>query len=449
MDVLGILVSLILLMILAYRGFSVIVIAPLLALLAAFLQTGSDTSLFVTFSTVFMPKLGDFVVKFFPLFLLGSIFGKLLDLSGMAKKLAESLIELLGEKHVILSVILACGALTYGGVSAFVVCFAVEPLARQLFNQTSTPKALLPAAIAAGALTFSMTALPGAAQIHNLLPTKYFQTTPFAAPVLGTLAGVSMLVLCSLWLNFRASKISGKKHKSATPHQNCAKALWPLIQSSAPLMVVVGSHFWLAESETASKIWAQYPDLKSTGAMLVSLIAGILFTLIFNLKTLKTNLSQSLSDAANDALLPTFNTGSEVGFGSVIASLAGFAPIKAFVIGIAPHSPLISEALSINLLAGITGSASGGLAIALETLGPSFVTAAENYQIPMEYMHRIASLACGGLDSLPHNGAVITLLTVCKMTHRESYKDIGIVTVLIPILVTAVSVAVLSFMMGS
>ncbi|MBL4773281.1 MAG: GntP family permease [Alcanivoracaceae bacterium] len=145
-------------------------------------------------------------------------------------------------------------------------------------------------------------------------------------------------------------------------------------------------------------------------------------------------------------MLPTFNTGSEVGYGATIASLAAFAIIKDVVINISPGNPLISEVVAINVLAGITGSASGGLTIALAALGDTYSQLAQSENIPLEWMHRLASMASGGFDSLPHNGAVITLLTICGLSHKQSYKDIAVVSLVIPVIIVFSMALLLSWL---
>ncbi|CAN0291959.1 unnamed protein product, partial [Chrysoparadoxa australica] len=179
LGVVGILVSLGLLMFLAYRGVSVILLAPVLALLACLFQA-DGVPLLATYTQVFMPAMGDFAARYFPIFLLGAIFGKLMQDSGCARSIALQFRDWLGERHAVLSIVLACGLLEYGGVSAFVVAFSVYPLAAALFRELDIPKRLLGGTLALGAFTFAMTALPGTAQIHNVIPMSYFGTTAFA-----------------------------------------------------------------------------------------------------------------------------------------------------------------------------------------------------------------------------------------------------------------------------
>mgnify|MGYP005687376897 FL=1 len=174
---------------------------------------------------------------------------------------------------------------------------------------------------------------------------------------------------------------------------------------------------------------------------------SILFLIALAWKHLKTPI-QDINKGTMDSLLPIFNTASEVGYGACIASFASFAVIKNAVLGIAPGTPLISEAIAINTLAGITGSASGGLSIALEALGKNYMEMAAQTGLNPELLHRVASMACGGFDTLPHNGAVITLLAICSMDHKRSYAEIFMVAVLFPFLATA-AVVLLGTAMGS
>jgi len=145
----------------------------------------------------------------------------------------------------------------------------------------------------------------------------------------------------------------------------------------------------------------------------------------------------SLNEGGESSIMPIMNTAAAVGFGNVIKSLSAFELVKEGILSI-PGTPILSFAMSTSLLAGITGSASGGLSIALDALGQVYIQKAMELGISLEALHRIASIACGGLDSLPHNGAVITLLGICGMTHRDSYKDIFVCTLAIPVVATGI-----------
>ena len=459
-SLLGILLSLSLLMYLAYRGHSVILLAPILAMLAVVLSGESSTMLGI-YTQIFMKGLGGYIVSFFPLFLLGAVFGKLMDDSGSALSIAEYLVAKLGSKQAMLAIVLACAILTYGGVSLFVVGFAVYPIAAQLFRKLNIPKRLIPGAIALGALTFTMTALPGTPAIQNAIPMPFFKTDAFAAPVLGTLGGIIMLIGGMIWMNRQAklASISGEgygNHQEKLPvlEQHNAPSIWVAL---IPIILVILINFlctkWLLPSLDSSYLatekFGNMPLSKVLGiwSIVIALVVSCLALITLNWQRWK-DLKESLSSGAFGSLLPIFNTASEVGYGSVIATLTGFVILKEFLLGLSPGNPLISEAIFINVMAGITGSASGGMSIALNTMGETYLQLAHQFGINPELMHRVASIASGGLDALPHNGAVITLLAICQLTHKESYKDIFMVAVVIPVIALVV-VITLGTLFGS
>ena len=475
-SIIGILISLALLMFLAYRGFSVLILAPLMALLAV--MASPDAPLLASYTQVFMQALGGFVVLFFPLFLLGAVFGKLMEDSGAARVIAQRIIDWLGSDRAILAVVLACAVLTYGGVSLFVVAFAVYPIAVELFRAVDLPKRLIPATIALGAFTFTMTALPGTPAIQNAIPMPYFNTTPFAAPGLGLIAGAVMLILGTAWLLRRARQAArigegygvdsvgpGGLARSLRPHAQgegydvaelgqpvgtAQPAVLPsFVAAMAPIVAVVALN-WLFSEQILPMMDTRYlasalygttrlEAVRGTWSIIAALTLANLLLMLIAWRSLP-NLKGSLDAGASASVLPIFNTASQVGYGAVVASLAGFSLIRDAVLGIAPDNPLISLSIAVNLLAGITGSASGGMSIALQALGSTYLELGRAANIAPELMHRVTSIATGGLDALPHNGAVITLLAICKLTHRQSYLDVFIVAVLFPLVALLVVV---------
>lgn len=452
-SLLGIIISLGLLMYLAYRGFSVILLAPVLAMLAVLLS-GMGGQMLGIYTQVFMKGLGGYVVSFFPLFLLGAVFGKLMDDSGSARSIAAVLISRLGNQQAILSIVLACGILTYGGVSLFVVGFAVFPIAAALFRELGIPKRLIPGAITLGALTFTMTALPGTPAIQNAIPMPFFKTDSFAAPGLGMIAGAIMLAGGMWWMNRQARKaiVAGEGYGSHSDRMESVEHGDDpgIVVALLPIVLVIGINFlctkWLLPgldtSYLATDLFGnvQPSRVLGTWAIVTALVMSCLVIIVLSWKRWK-NLQESMGKGALGALLPIFNTASEVGYGSVIAVLAGFVIVKEFLLGLSPGNPLVSEAIFINVMAGITGSASGGMSIALNTMGETYLQLASQFGINPELMHRVASIASGGLDALPHNGAVISLLTICSLTHRESYKDIFVVAVAVPLAALVVVIA--------
>lgn len=444
MAVFLILSALTLLIIGAWRGVSVLVLAPVLATLAAL---ASGAPILAGYTQVFMQAAGGFVVAFFPLFLLGALFGRVMEASGAADCLATAIAKAVGPSNAILAVVLACAVLTYGGVSLFVVAFAAWPLARALFAETGLPARLIPATIALGAFTFTMTALPGTPSIQNAIPMATFGTTPFAAPGLGLIAAVVMLGLGIVWLQMRVRMLSGDAPPDAPdiPPRDRSMALWVAlvpIMSVGVVTLVMGSII-LPGLDTSYLARPTYgaTDLsrvKGLWSVIAALSVALMLALILSRPP---QMMQVLNAGAEAALLPLFNTASLVGFGAVVASLPGFEVLRTSLEGFSGGHVLISAALSSGALAGITGSASGGMSIALDVLGPALTAQAADQGVDPALLHRVVAVATGGLDTLPHNGAVITLLGICSMTHRQAYGDIFVVAVIAPTVACAVIIA--------
>lgn len=473
-SVFGIVLALVLLIALAYRGVSVLVLAPLCALVAVLFSP--DVPLLASYTQVFMKALGGFVIAFFPLFLLGAVFGKLMEASGAALSISQGIVRWLGAQHAVLAIVLACAVLTYGGVSLFVVAFAVYPIAAALFQQAQAPKRLIPATIALGAFTFTMTALPGTPAIQNAIPMPFFGTTPFAAPGLGLIGGAMMLVIGWWWIVRRVKSAQRAGEGYEVGAEPCGVGTAPQSPSTnspvsmsfglaaSPVVLVIAlnyllSTWWWSALDTSyladaryggttvqavRGIWAVIGALSAA----ILMLAGLWWLMLRRARAKEFPLNSVLEEGAGASVMPLMNTASQVGFGAVIASLAGFTLLRDAVLGISPDNPLVSMSIAVNLLAGITGSASGGMSIALQTLGSTWLEMGRAANISPDLLHRVTAIATGGLDALPHNGAVITLLGICGLSHRQSYLDIFVVAVAIPLL-ALIAVVTLGTVFGS
>ncbi|MBK6435616.1 MAG: GntP family permease [Rhodanobacteraceae bacterium] len=445
MSFLIVLAALCFLMWVAYRGHSVILFAPVAALGAVLL---TDPSLVAPmFTGLFMEKAGGFLKLYFPVFLLGAVFGKLIELSGFSTAIVTAAIRIFGKQRAMLSIVAVSALLTYGGVSLFVVVFAVYPFAAELFRQADIPKRLIPGTIALGAFTFTMDALPGTPQIQNIIPTSFFGTNAWAAPWLGVVGAVFILTLGLSYLEWRrrAALAQGEGYGSGHGNEpapylgshlpNPLLALLPLIlvgvsnkllTSAIPKFYADAHSFDPAVVGTAAPVVQEISKIAAIWAVEAALLIGILSVLALAWKPVIGAFADSTKAAIGGALLAAMNTASEYGFGAVVAALPGFL-IVANALGAIPN-PLVNEAVSVTALAGITGSASGGLSIALAAMSESFIANANAAGIPLEVLHRVAAMASGGMDTLPHNGAVITLLAVTGLSHRQSYVDIFAIT---------------------
>ncbi|MFC5429968.1 GntP family permease [Paraburkholderia denitrificans] len=483
----GMLASLALLIWLAYRGWSVLLLAPLCAMLAALI---SGQPVLAHWTQTFMGSTGRFLAQFFPLFLLGSLFGKLMEDSGSVDAVAQFMIDKLGSRHALVAVVLGGALVTYGGVSLFVAFFVLAPMAQALFRSANLPRRLMPAAIMLGTATFTMSALPGTPALQNAIPMPFFGTTPFAAPGLGVIASIVMAGFGLWWLSRVAASARRNGEGFVEPENGAAKqqedGTSALVRERAsvaqtfdpaeiggaepskeagppppwvaltPLAVVVGMNF-VMNVVVFPRIDASYLAEPRWGATTLSAVAGvwgvsvalalgIVVLVALNRQRLGA-LRESVDAGANASVLPVLSVGSLVGYGAVIAALPAFEAVRDWVLGIG-GGPLVSLAVATNLLAGLTGSASGGLTIALDALGETYMQLAAQHHIDPALLHRVAVMSSGTLDSLPHNGAVVTLLAVCGSTHRESYRDLVVVSILGALLALAV-VIVLGTLFGS
>ena len=447
MSLLIVLAALAFLMIAAYRGASVILFAPLAALGAVLL---TDPALVAPmFTGVFMEKMAGFLKLYFPVFLLGAVFGKAIELSGFSKSIVAGLIGVVGRERAILSIVVVAALLTYGGVSLFVVVFAVYPFAAEMFRQSAIPKRLIPGTIALGAFSFTMDALPGTPQIQNIIPTTFFGTNIYAAPWLGTIGGVFIGVAGAAYLEWRrrcalkAGEGYGDQLLNEPEAFTGDRLVHPLV-AVVPLLLVAGVNKWFTviipqhygtshsftpvSAGKAAPVVQEISKIAAVWAVEGALLLGILSVFALAWKPLIARFTDGSKSAIAGALLASMNTASEYGFGGVIAALPGFLVAADKLKAI--HHPLLNEAVTVTSLAGITGSASGGLSLALGALSETFVQNAQAAHIPMEVLHRVAAMASGGMDTLPHNGAVITLLAVTGLTHRAAYRDVFAITMI-------------------
>jgi H+/gluconate symporter-like permease len=479
----GILLGLGLLIWLAYRGWSVLLLAPAAALIAAAV---SREPLLAHWTQTFMGSAAQFLAQFFPLFLLGALFGKLMDDSGSVEAIARFMTERLGARRAILAVVLAGALVTYGGVSLFVAFFVLAPMAQALFQAADIPRRLMPAAIALGTSTFTMTAFPGTPAIQNAIPMPFFGTTPFAAPGLGIVASAIMLGFGLWWLtrSEAAARRAGEgygggadiaprsaaddqiiRERATTArefdpaeidHGRHSDTAVPIGVAVLPLAVVVTVNLTMSLiilprldfSFLTEERWGatSLSAVAGVWSVVVALAAAILVLILANRTRLPT-LRESMDAGANASVLPAFSVASLVGFGAVVAMLPAFAIVREWVLSIG-GGPLVSLAMATNVLAALTGSASGGMTIALDALGSTYMRIAAEQGIDPGLMHRVAAIGSGTLDSLPHNGAVVTLLAVCGSTHRESYLDIVMVGI-VSALIALVAVIVLGSTFGS
>lgn len=431
-SLISIVISLILLIVLALRGFSIIIIAPAVSL---FVMVTNGFPVLETFQDSYMTGFIGYVQNYFLIFLFAAMFGKLMDDSGAARTIANLLLRIIGKDSkfkVLISITIICAFLTYGGISLFVVIFAVLPIAKPLFKELDIPWHLFMAAFFTGIGTFTMTMLPGTPTVQNIIPTTYLGTTVTAAPLLGIIAAVFVIAINLWYMKFALKRSEQRKETYAgmtNPDKDGEEGIKDIYKGRIlpneilslipPIALLVTLNIF--------KVEIVYT------LMGVVVLTAVLFWKYIDVKR------DTLNGGAVSAILPIINTSADVGYGSVIAITTGFTVFTEAMTEI-PGSPLISLFIATTALSGITGSSSGGLAISMEALSSTYL----NLGLNPDVMHRVAAVASGGLDSLPHNGAVITILVASKLTHKDAYKHILAVSVIapliasIPMLITAI-----------
>lgn len=434
-------------MMFAYRGWSIILIAPFFAVLAAIL---SEFGIMPTYSELYMTRLAEYVKTYYPVFLFGAVFARLMEKGGLASAIAGKIISILGETRAILAVLLGCVALTYGGLSVFVVAFVMYPFGAEIFRKANIPKRLLPATLWMGIFSLAMVAMPGTPQIQNIIPSSYFGTSTWAGIGIGIFASALFLAISMGWLTYRAKSLQsqgegygGELEQRQRKDRRLPDWKFAIIPLAMVIVINVilsnpfgwewGFHWDESSLEKflplkLSLLAASVGKIQAIWSISVALILSSIAAGYIGRKRLQSgseNFLATINYGAVSSCAAVLNVASGFAFGSVMVSLPGFLPIKEILIAIGDSAgPLVSAVITTNIMGGITGSASGGLTIALSMLGETWAQMASMQGIPLEALHRIVAIASIGIDPVPHCGALVTLLAICGLTHKEAYYDI-------------------------
>ncbi|WEG14869.1 GntP family permease [Pullulanibacillus sp. KACC 23026] len=440
LSLIGLILSLALLIFLTMRGINIIISAIICSIVVSvFGGLNLETAL----TKYYMDGFTGYFASWFLVFMLGAIFGKVMHDTGTAESIAEWVSRTMGPKRAVFAVVAACAIMTYGGVSLFVVGFSVYPIAVSLFKKANLPHRFIPGALVFGSVSFTMTS-PGSPEIQNLIPTQYFHTNTVAGGWIGFAMGFIIMILGGLWLGRMVSKAVKNGETFSLPEganvtvldeKGAAEVSATLDTSEKVLPHWLTSLLPLVGVIVCLNILSRF--ISSTSSALISLFLGIILTWLLNIKFVS-KVWSSLAAGTQNALVAAANTCAVVGFGSVVGKTTAFTQIvNSFV-----HVPgYIGLAIAVTVICGITGSASGGLGIALPILAPLYMAKG----LDPGAMHRISSLASGGLDSMPHNGYIVTTIrTICGETHKRSYKPIFLLSVILPTAVLVLAVILYS-----
>ncbi|MFA5632333.1 MAG: GntP family permease [Porticoccaceae bacterium] len=424
----GLMAGLALLIYFAVRGMHLLIAAPLAALvvgvtggLPLFDQIAAQGQ--ASYVGSFMAGFTAFFSSWFFMFLLGAIFGKAMEDSHAAESVAHWITSRIGVRHAALAVLAACAILTYGGVSVFIVAFCVYSMAVSLFREADLPRRFIPGVIAFGSITFTMTSA-GSPEIQNWIPIPFLGTTPYAAWEVSIVVAAFMAVVGYLWMGGMIRRAVANGERFVT-RESDAEAVGrddlpnPLM-CTLPLVAVLAVTFFFHKQ-------------LGTAALIAALFSGVVLTYAFNYRYFR-SLARPFTEGASGALVAIANTCAVVGFGTVAQETPAFTEVVRFFTDI-PGGGLVGVAIAVTIICGLTGSASGGQTIALPLLAPLYVgpdVPAEN-RVDPEELHRVVAIASGGLDSLPHNGYVVTLIrAICGETHKDAYGPVAALTVVLP-----------------
>ncbi|ETA82154.1 GntP family permease [Youngiibacter fragilis] len=427
----GILLGLAVLIFISFKGVPIIITAPLAAMVVILF---SQMPIVGSFTGPFMTGFTNFAKNYFLIFLLSAVYGKMMADSGAAKSIAYKLSALASkfpgnEKFVaIFSLVIVNSVFTYGGISLFVVMFTMVIIAKNLFEELGIPWRLY-TLVSLGMSVYTMTMLPGTPAIQNIIPIKYLGTTPTAAPILGLIGTAVSLVLGIAWIKFQLARAEKLQEGFLPTGTEISKVV---------LKEEKFEEMNLLLALTPSIVLLIVLNLLKQPAV-VALFAAVMTCVVLFYKKY-VNMIKTMSEGANNATMAIVNICIVVAFGSVVSASAGYALVIGALDSI-PGPPIVQIIVAVNIAAGVTGSASGGLGIALESLSQKFLATGINPEV----IHRVAAMSCGGLDSLPHNAAIINDLGVSRLTHKQAYINMFMLTVVTPTIATIV-VAIFAMM---
>lgn len=408
----GLFIAVVLLVVLAMEGVHILLIGLICSGVVA---ATSGMNVYEVLTTSYMSGFVGFIQSYFLVFVVGAVFGKFMEDSCAADAISDWVVRKLGAAKAVLAIVLSCFVLVYGGVSVFVVGFTIYPIAVSLFKEANLPRKYLPATICFGSATFAITC-PGTPQIQNIIPSQTLGTTAMSGTVVGIIVAVFMFIIGMIILKSMIKKDVAKgavfETKDGEKFDNVKKDLPNVGLSFMPLIVTI--------------VLLNILKLPVEVSILLGVLVGIV---LLNKNYKPRQFMKTFSGGTGSAVVAIANTSAVVGFGTVVKTVPAFQVILEFITHI-PGPALVGAALAVTIICGLTGSASGGLGIAIPLVGPSYV----EMGVAPAALHRIASIASGALDSMPHNGYIVTMLNLCGETHKEAYMPIFWLTVVVPFL---------------
>ncbi len=431
-SIIGVFVGIAALIFITWKGSHTMIsslIASVIVLLTSGLSIWAGLVTGVEGGGSFAAGMQSFVGSYFVMFLFGALLGELMSRAGYAMSIALHMSKWLGAKRAILSMVLITAILTFGGVTMFVVVFTVYPIALYLMREADIPKPLFIGALCLGGATFTMTSVPGSPSVQNVIASTNLGTSLFAAPVLGIILSVIMFVLGMLYLINQEKKARAKGlHFEAHPDDvlspitdDTLAKLPNIVLSFIPIIIVF-----------VVNLLGTVNGWNSNMVCCLALLVACIYTILTRWNHIDKKM-EAINKSAVSSIGALVATGAVMGFGSVVKISTAWPAIVEWVLGL-PLSPLVGSTVATGILSGVTASAGSGLTLFMSMLAQNYVEMGAN----PELLHRLACIASGTFDSLPHSGAIMTFLLVSRLNLKNSYKHIAVTSLIIPIIAVVI-----------
>ncbi|MFD1484471.1 GntP family permease [Lacticaseibacillus baoqingensis] len=430
-NILGIVIAIIVLVVLIFKGVHMIP-ASLIASLVAIVLGGINIAKGI--NKGYMASVSNYVQQFFLIFFLSALFGAVMSDSGAASKIAHTLVAKMGKSSVILIMLLTSLILSYGGIMTYLVAFTLFPVALVLFKEADIPIKLFPASVLSIAATISMTTLPGSPQIQNIMPTTYFHTTIYAAPIIGLVCGVFVFVVNYLYLSHAQKQASAK-----------GEHFVPMSEEDAQVVDVDSDNmnFWLSLLPIIvmlALIFFLKGRMDSNYSVEIAMFVANVLTIAMFFKRFK-HLGNTIDTGTKNAMNAILTTACVVGFGGVVAISPAFTELTKQLWQNDSHIYLTSMIVT-SIAAGVSGSSSGGLGIWLTAMGNHLATMNLNFAA----LHRLGVMSSGWTGMVPWSSGPVVASSIAKVQLKDSYPYIFVTGMVVPFI--ALVIGYLMFRVG-
>jgi len=439
--IVGLLVAIVFLIWGAFKGLAAL---PLSILGAAIVILTNRMNWWDSFSVFYVEGYLSFFRSFLLIFITSALYAKIMEETGSAVSIGYKFIDWFGAKRAVLIVVLTTAIMTYGGISLFVVIFAIAPIIFLLFNEANLPRSFALGPLLIGSATFTMKSLPGSPSATNIVPTQFLGTDVNAGAMIGIISGLLMFIFGMLYLKWETKRLlkAGKGFefipgtdvsKYVVERSQLPSAFTSFLPMIVVVTIIVGWGILIRRNA-----W----ETTAATTVVVAMSIASALAIILNWEAVKNykdgGLKGILNTGTTGAVTAIAGPAAIVGFGGVVQNSPSFTIIVDYILGLEMH-PYAMAAFAPSIIAGITASSSGGLIITMQTLSDYFIESGAD----LGTLHRITAMFSGTFDSLPHSTSLFLMFGYLGVTHKEGYRYVWWGTTIIPTIVGLLTLAVL------